>query len=48
MQIELSYGRGTLPLQLPDGLEVTVIRKPAMPLLADPEGAVRAARQLAL
>ena len=43
MQIDLSYGRGTLALRLPDGLEVTVIRKPAMPLLADPVGAVRAA-----
>ena len=43
MNIELSYGRGTLSVQLPDGLEVTVIRKPAMPLLPDPEGAVRAA-----
>jgi len=28
---------------LPDGLEVTVIRKPAMPVLPDPSGAVRAA-----
>jgi hypothetical protein len=28
MKIELSYGRGTLPVELPDGLEVTVIRKP--------------------
>ena len=28
---------------MPDGLEVTVIRKHAMPLLQDPEGAVRAA-----
>ena len=43
MNVELSYGRGTLSVQLPDGLEVTVIRKPAMPLLPDPEGAVRAA-----
>ena len=43
MKIELSYGRGTLPVELPDGLEVTVIRKPAMPVLPDPSGAVRAA-----
>ena len=43
MRIELSYGRGTLPLQLPDDLEVTVVRKPAMPVLADPAAAVRAA-----
>ena len=43
MKIELSYGRGTLPVELPDGLEVTVLRKPAMPVLPDPSGAVRAA-----
>src|SRR5712671_5085615 len=43
MRIDLSYGRGTLPVELPDGLEVTVIRKPAMPVLSDPAGAVRAA-----
>ena len=43
MKIELSYGRGTLPIELPEGLEVTVIRKPAMPVLPDASGAVRAA-----
>lgn len=43
MQIELSYGRGSLSLELPAGLEVTVIRKPAMPLLPDPARAVRTA-----
>ncbi len=43
MRVELSYGRGTLPVTLPDDLDVTVIRKPAMPVLADPRGAVRAA-----
>ncbi|HEY5675223.1 MAG TPA: lactate racemase domain-containing protein, partial [Myxococcales bacterium] len=43
MRIELSFGRGTLPVDLPAGLEVTVIRKPAMPVLQDPGTAVRAA-----
>jgi nickel-dependent lactate racemase len=54
MQVDLLYGRGTLPLRLPDDLEVTVVRKPSMPVLADPgeavEGALRrpvAARALA-
>jgi nickel-dependent lactate racemase len=40
MRIELSFGRGTLPLDLPDELDVTVVRKPEMPVLADPQGAV--------
>ena len=43
MKVELFYGRGTLPLELPDDLEVTVIRKPAMPVLAGPREAVEAA-----
>ncbi|HET7784540.1 MAG TPA: nickel-dependent lactate racemase [Myxococcales bacterium] len=43
MRIELSFGRGTLPVDLPAGLEVTVIRKPAMPVLQDAGAAVRAA-----
>jgi lactate racemase len=43
MHVELSYGRGTLPLHLPDDLDVTVIRKPAMPVLPDPDSAVEAA-----
>jgi nickel-dependent lactate racemase len=43
MRVELNYGRGTLPVDLPEGLEVTVIRKPAMPVLADADAAVRAA-----
>jgi lactate racemase len=35
MQVELNYGRGKLPIQLPDDLQVTV--------LADPSAAVRKA-----
>jgi nickel-dependent lactate racemase len=43
MRVELSFGRGTLPVDLPGDLDVTVIRKPAMPVLSDPVAAVRAA-----
>jgi len=43
MRVELFYGRGTLPLELSDELRVTVVRKPAMPLLADGGAAVEAA-----
>jgi nickel-dependent lactate racemase len=43
MRIDLSFGRGTLPLDLPDDLDVTVVRKPEMPVLADPAAAVEAA-----
>lgn len=42
MRLELSFGRGTLPVDLPDDLDVTVVRKPAMPVVADPVGALRA------
>jgi len=43
MDLELLYGRGTLPLRLPDELDVTVIRKPAMPVLPSAADGVRAA-----
>jgi nickel-dependent lactate racemase len=43
MDLELLYGRGTLAVHLPDDLEVTVVRKPAMPVLPSPEEGVRAA-----
>jgi lactate racemase len=45
MQVELNYGRRTLPVELPDDLPVTVVRKPAMPVLSDPVAAVRKALQ---
>jgi nickel-dependent lactate racemase len=45
MQVEVSYGRGTLPIRLHDDWEVEVVRKPSMPLLADPSAAVRDALQ---
>jgi lactate racemase len=43
MDVELLYGRGTLSVQLPSDLDVTVIRKPEMPILTNPEASVRAA-----
>jgi len=43
MPIELLYGRGTLPLTLPDDLDVSVVRKRPMPVAADPVAAVDAA-----
>jgi nickel-dependent lactate racemase len=41
MQITMKYGRKGLPIELPDGLKVDVIRKKAMPILKDPEAALR-------
>ncbi|MFH1605427.1 MAG: nickel-dependent lactate racemase [Pseudomonadota bacterium] len=43
MHIDLRYGKGSHRLELDPAWDVTVIRKPDMPLLADPVGAVRAA-----
>lgn len=43
MRVELNYGRTGLPLELPDDLQVTILRKPPMPELADPPAAVRRA-----
>jgi nickel-dependent lactate racemase len=43
MRVELSYGRGTYPVELRDDWAVTVIRKPAMPVLPDAGAAVDAA-----
>jgi nickel-dependent lactate racemase len=45
MQVELNYGRRKLPVALPDELQVTVVRKPSMPVLPDPSAAVRKALQ---
>ena len=33
MRVELNYGKGSIPLDLPERLDATVIRKPAMPVL---------------
>ncbi len=40
MKIELRYGRGEISINLPEDADVTVIRKPAMPILSDPRTAV--------
>jgi nickel-dependent lactate racemase len=42
-RIELNYGRGRLPVDLPDAVDLRVIRKRPMPVLPQPEAAVRAA-----
>ena len=43
MRVHLNYGRGQRAVDLPDALDVTVIAKQAMPLLADPALAMAAA-----
>jgi nickel-dependent lactate racemase len=43
MDVQLSYGRHALDIRLPEAARVTVIRKPAMPVLPAPADAVAAA-----
>ena len=43
MRVSLNYGKGVMPIDLPDDLEIKVIRKPAMPVIADPKADMRAA-----
>jgi nickel-dependent lactate racemase len=43
MRIDLNYGKEGLALELPDDLEVHVIRKSPMPVLAEPDSAIREA-----
>ena len=43
MQVELRYGRGERPVTIRDRWTARVIRKAAMPVLPDAQGAVRAA-----
>jgi len=43
MKVKLLYGRGELDVRLPDGCEPTVIEKPPMPVIEDPDAAVAAA-----
>src|SRR5882672_3546054 len=43
MRLDLNYGRGSFPLDLPDDWDVTVIRKPAMPVQPEARAAVRTA-----
>jgi lactate racemase len=42
-RIELNYGRGRLPVDLPDEIDLRVIRKRQMPVLPQPQDAVREA-----
>ncbi|MGH6943790.1 MAG: nickel-dependent lactate racemase [Geminicoccaceae bacterium] len=42
-RIELNYSRGRLPVELPSDIELAVIRKRAMPVLPEPEVAIRRA-----
>lgn len=41
--LSVSYGRGHLPIDLPEGAVPTVIRKRPLPKIADPQAAVEAA-----
>lgn len=43
MKVDLRYGRGACPVALQDSWAVSVIRKEAMPVISDPDGAVRTA-----
>ena len=43
MIVELEYGRGRLPVRIPEGCEVTVLRKNPLPVIDDPAQAVRRA-----
>ncbi|SVC16735.1 uncharacterized protein METZ01_LOCUS269589, partial [marine metagenome] len=45
MQVNLNYGRGVLPLTLRDTWDVTIVRKPKMPIQTDPLAAVDRALQ---
>ena len=42
MDISLNYGKSLLTVTLPDDLDVSIIRKPDMPLLDDPVAALEA------
>ena len=42
MNINMKYGKTGLSLDLPGDIDVTLIQKKAMPVLKDPEGAVKA------
>jgi nickel-dependent lactate racemase len=41
--VEIAYGRGHLPIRVPQAVRPTLIRKRPLPKLADPQAAVRAA-----
>ena len=43
MRVELNYGKGKLPVDLPDDWDIQVIAKVPMPALSDPATAIRGA-----
>ena len=43
MRVELNYGKGKLPVDLPDDWDIQVIAKVPMPVLSDPATAIRGA-----
>ncbi|MBM85029.1 MAG: hypothetical protein CMM47_03280 [Rhodospirillaceae bacterium] len=43
MRLELNYGKRTLPIDIAPGWRATVIRKPDMPVISDPAGAIEEA-----
>ena len=43
MRVEINYGKGKLPVELPEGLDVTVIARREMATLADAPRAIEAA-----
>jgi nickel-dependent lactate racemase len=43
MKIHMKYGKTGLSLDLPGNIDVTLIQKETMPVLKDPEGAIKAA-----
>lgn len=43
MKIRLSYGKRGLTISIPHDADVTLVRKPSMPIIADPASAVAAA-----
>src|ERR1700736_5290991 len=45
MQVELNSARSKRCVELPDSLQITVVRKPLMPVLPNPLAAVRKALQ---
>ena len=40
MEVELLYGKGTQSLRIPPGVDATIIRKPPMTVIDDPQSAV--------
>ena len=43
MKIPIRYGKGEIVIEIPSGVEVSLLAKPTMPRIADPAGAVAAA-----